>query len=192
MLPLPSVSFWFIRHGQTDYNAAGLTQGVLDIDLNETGKNQAKHAAPLLKERGITSIISSPMRRAKQTAEILNEVLHLPVTYETELREASFGDKEGQVALPWFPDWVAGNYTPENAESFNEVVERTNLALCHILSTKNAPVLIVAHGGILRVIRTLMELPREALIGNAIPLYCTPTSKGWQMREAEVVDRVKS
>lgn len=163
-------------------------QGVLDIDLNETGQNQAKEAAPLLKDRGITAIISSPMRRAKQTADIINKVLHLPVTYEAELREASFGDKEGQAASPWFPGWVAGNYTPANAESFDEVIERVDRVLCRVLAKQEEPVLIVAHGGILRAIRALMQLPREALTGNAVPLYCVPTAKGWNMREAESVD----
>lgn len=191
MTQLPDIPFWFIRHGQTDYNAAGLAQGASDIDLNEVGRAQAQQAAPLLVGRGIGSIICSPMRRAKQTAEVVNELLHLSVTYEAELREACFGDKEGQAAQQWFPDWVSGNYTPENAESFENVMERTRATLWRVLPDRKAPALIVAHGGILRAIRALMGLPKEALTGNAIPLYCEPTVKGWQISEAEAVGKIK-
>lgn len=192
MAQLPEISFWFIRHGQTDYNAAGLMQGVLDVDLNEVGRTQAHLAAPLLAGKGIGSMICSPMRRAKQTAEIVNELLQVPVTYEAELREASFGEKEGLSPQPWFPDWVAGNYTPENAESFADVMKRVQVALWRVLPGRKEPALIVAHGGILRAVRALMELPTEALTGNATPLYCEPTVKGWQISEPESVGKMKS
>lgn len=190
MAQLPEIPFWFLRHGQTDYNAAGLTQGILDVDLNEVGRTQARLAAPHLAGRGIGSIICSSMRRAKQTAEIVNELLHVPITYEAGLREASFAGKEGLSPQPWFPDWVAGHYTPENAESFADVMKRVQAALWQVLPDRKEPALIVAHGGVLRAIRALMGLPKEALTGNAIPLYCEPTATGWQISESESVDRV--
>lgn len=177
--------FWFIRHGQTDYNLAGLTQGSLEADLNETGRGQVERAGPFLKEVGLSAIVSSPMRRARQTADILNGFLHLPVSYEADLREAAFGDKEGEAAYPWFPQWVAERYTPENGESFASLYRRVEAVLCRVLSTRKEMPLIVAHGGVLRAMRDLMGLPKEAQSGNAIPLYCAPIAGQWQITSVE-------
>lgn len=180
-MKLPLTPFWFIRHGQTRYNLEGLAQGALDAELNETGRAQVERAGPLLQGRGLTSIISSPLRRTRETTEILNGFLHLPVHYEAGLREVSFGDKEGKEAQPWFPEWVAGRYTPENGESFIALKTRVGAALCQILSGQDRLPLIVAHGGVLRAIRDLMGLPKEESMGNAIPLHCVPTETGWQV-----------
>lgn len=188
MTTLPLIPFWFIRHGQTRYNQAGLVQGVLDVSLNDTGRDQAERAAPLLQGWGITAIISSPMRRARETADIINRFLHLPISDDAELREVSFGGKEGQPLEPWFPEWIEGRYTPENAESFAALRERVQAALCRILPAQEGPLLIVAHGGVFRAIRDLMGLPREALTGNAIPLYCAPEAGAWRMTVAETRD----
>lgn len=182
MVRLPEVPFWFIRHGQTDYNLAGLAQGVLDIDLNQTGRAQAEQAGPLLQGRGITEIICSPMRRARETADILNQFLNLSISYEPDLREASFGDQEGVPIHPWFPDWVDGRYTPPKGESFPALITRVEKALHQVLPSRKAPVLIVAHGGVLRAIRAIMGLPRDVRAVNAEPLYCEPTPQGWRVR----------
>lgn len=180
-MPLPLVPFWFIRHGQTDYNLAGLAQGILDIDLNEAGCQQVKQAGPLLKEKGLAAIVSSPLRRAVETTRILNDFLRLPISYEADLREVSFGDKEGQVAQPWFPEWVAGYYTPQNGESFASLRKRVEDVLSRVLSTRDGTLLIVAHGGVLRAMRDVMGLPKEARTENAVPLYCQPTAGKWQI-----------
>ena len=67
---LHPVAFWFLRHGETDWNARGWSQGNVDIPLNETGLAQARSAALLLRGKGIRSVISSPLSRAKVTAEL--------------------------------------------------------------------------------------------------------------------------
>lgn len=176
-MSLPRIPFWFLRHGETDYNAAGLSQGALDISLNATGRAQAQTAAPLLAGQGITTIISSPMQRTRETTDIVNEFLRLPVEYEPDLREVIFGGMEGKPLLPWFPEWLEGNYTPPNAESFAQVLSRIDHAMARIL--RPGPVLIVAHGGVFRALRDLMRLPKQGLTPNAIPLQCVPTEAGW-------------
>ncbi len=65
---LPARAFWFLRHGETDWNAQGLSQGSIDIPLNATGIAQAAAAAQTLRDRGIASIVSSPLSRARDTA----------------------------------------------------------------------------------------------------------------------------
>ena len=172
--------FWFLRHGETDYNAAGLSQGALDIQLNATGRAQAAIAGPSLAGQGITSIISSPMLRTRETTSIVNEFLNLPVSYEPDLREVIFGGMEGKPLQPWFPEWMEGRYTPEGAETFAALTSRTQAAMARVL-TLPGPVLIISHGGIFRALRDLMGLPREGLTPNAVPLYCEPALTGWRI-----------
>lgn len=183
-MTLPAIPFWFLRHGETDYNAAGLSQGALDISLNATGRAQASAAGPLLAGQGITTIISSPMQRTRETTDIVNEFLRLPVEYEPDLREVIFGGMEGKPLLPWFPEWLEGRYTPPNAESFAQVLARIDAAMTRTLRT--GPLLIVAHGGVFRALRDLMNLPKQGLTPNAVPLYCAPTDNGWQVTAAAV------
>ena len=79
--------FWYLRHGETDWNRRGLSQGSIDIPLNELGLAQAREAAQKLLHRGITSIVASPLSRARVTAEIVGDELGVDVTIEPDLRE---------------------------------------------------------------------------------------------------------
>ncbi|WBO59675.1 histidine phosphatase family protein [Acidocella sp. MX-AZ03] len=81
--------------------------------MNATGRAQAERAGPLLAGQEITAIIASPLQRARQTAEIINEFLRLPLSIEPDLREVAFGSMEGEPLLPWFPDWLEGRATPD-------------------------------------------------------------------------------
>src|ERR1019366_1585710 len=121
---LNAVPFWFLRHGETDWNAQGVSQGNVDIPLNPTGLAQARSAAERLRHRGIASIVASPLSRARVTAEIVGGRLALPVRIEDSLREVRFGVKEGQPMSDWFADWVGGKATPEGAESFPALRQR--------------------------------------------------------------------
>jgi probable phosphoglycerate mutase len=179
-LALPEIPFWFLRHGETDYNAKGLSQGAIDIALNQTGRDQARRAAPVLAGRGITAIFASPMLRTRETTDIVNETLRLQVISEPDLREVVFGGMEGKPLMPWFAEWMEGRSTPAGAESFAELLVRAERAMRRVLQHPG-PVLIVAHGGIFRGIRDLLGLPREGLTPNAMPLYCEPTPTGWRV-----------
>ncbi|MGE4482347.1 histidine phosphatase family protein [Acidocella sp.] len=180
-MALPRVPFWYLRHGETRYNAAGLSQGALDVELNATGRAQAERAGPFLAGRGITGIVSSPMLRTRETADIVNGFLRLGISYEPGLREVVFGGMEGKPLLPWFPEWLEGRYVPEGAESFAALTVRVETAMETVLAGRPGPVLIVAHGGVFRALRELMGLPREGVTRNAVPLYCEPGEHGWQI-----------
>jgi probable phosphoglycerate mutase len=161
-----------------------LSQGALDIALNANGRAQAAAAGPVLAEQGITAIVASPMLRTRETAAIVNEVLGLPVTYEPDLREVVFGGMEGKPLYPWYPEWLAGRYTPEGAEKFDEVSARVAAALARVLAGDGL-LLIVAHGGVFRVIRDLMGLGRaDGSTPNAVPIYCEPVGQGWRVVQA--------
>ena len=89
---LEPIPFWFLRHGETDWNAQGISQGNVDIPLNATGIAQARAAAQKLRNRGIATIVSSPLSRAKVTAEFVGEALGLSVAIDPDLREVGFGN----------------------------------------------------------------------------------------------------
>jgi probable phosphoglycerate mutase len=175
LTPLP---FWYLRHGQTDWNAQNLAQGRIEIPLNEAGLAQARVASPLLVGRGITTIISSPIGRARATAEIASEYLGLPVTFDPDLQEVDFGEMEGKPMLAqWFQDWIEGSYTPAGAETFMALRERASEAVNRAL-VHPAPVLIVAHGALFRALRADMGLEPNVRLANAIPQFCEPPAPG--------------
>ncbi len=183
MQTLAEIPFWFLRHGQTDWNAKDLSQGNVDIPLNAVGIQQAHDAAARLVGRGIVSIVCSPLSRAHDTAKIVAEKLALPITeIDERLREVSFGVQEGQEMGDWFADWVDGNFTPEGAESFPELRRRSVAAVNRVLRLP-APVLIVAHGAVFRALRAEMGLPPNVRTPNAVPFLCEPGSPQWTLRE---------
>ena len=167
-------AFWFLRHGETDWNAKNLAQGRVDIPLNAVGREQAQTAAGLLRNRGIRNIVASPLMRARDTAAAAAAVIGAPVQFDEGLQEVAFGDHEGQPMLAeWFGDWIAERYTPPGGESFVDLRDRAvgavNRALAH-----DAPVLIVAHGALFRALRSAMGLEPNIRTANGVPLFCEP------------------
>ncbi len=92
------MEIFVIRHGQTELNKKGLINGYLDNPLALEGIEQARNAALTL-PKNIKHIYSSSLARARQTAEILNEVLDVPLTLHDELKEVNFGILEGTPFL---------------------------------------------------------------------------------------------
>lgn len=166
-------AFWFLRHGETDWNARNLSQGNVDIPLNPVGAAQAKTAASLLKNRGIRTIVSSPLSRAHDTALEAAAVIGQPVLVDPELKEVAFGVQEGQPMATWFDQWVAGAFTPEGAETFAALRDRAVAATNRALA-REAAVLVVAHGALFRALRSAMGLPANVRTPNAVPLFCEP------------------
>lgn len=183
---LPPVGFWFLRHGETDWNAQGRSQGAVDVPLNANGEAQAGRAAGLLGATGIASIVASPLRRARRTAEIVAARLGLPVRYDPELREVAFAGREGQPIGTWYEDWIAGIATPPGAESFAELAGRAERAVTRALG-ETAPVLVVSHGAFFRALRLSMRLPADVPTPNAVPIFCAPPPpsrdhESWSLR----------
>jgi probable phosphoglycerate mutase len=176
MVPVPRlrpVPFWFLRHGETDWNAQGLSQGRTDIPLNSVGLAQARRAARTLEGSGIAAVVASPLSRARVTAEIAAEALGLPVSFDDDLREVNFGEQEGRPMGDWYDDWIAGTYTPERAEPFPVLLARAVLAVNRALE-RPAPVLVVAHGALFRALRLAFGLEPNVRTPNALPIRCEP------------------
>jgi broad specificity phosphatase PhoE len=164
-----------IRHGETDWNRDRRIQGATDIPLNDTGREQARATAALLRDRLNASlaatIVSSDLARARETAEIIAGELHLaaPRAYRG-LRERAYGEAEG-VGLDEFRERWGDSYTAEvpGAEPWPELRTRGIAALGravrdHRRATAPAAstLIVVSHGALIReMIRhaTADELP---------------------------------
>jgi probable phosphoglycerate mutase len=174
---LNPTAFWFLRHGETDWNAEGLSQGHTDIPLNAVGISQARRAALALVDRGIATIIASPLSRALRTAEIVAEALALPVATDAGLMEVGFGVEEGRPMGDWYDSWIEGSFTPEGAESFQALHDRA-VAAINRATAKPGPVLVVAHGALFRALRLALGHVPNVRTPNALPLWCEPPAVG--------------
>lgn len=157
---------WLIRHGETDWNREGLYQGQADIPLNELGLAQAQAAAEKLVQSSqlFSAIYSSPLRRARQTAEQTAARLSLPIKVDPRLQEINQGDWTGKnyrtiVAIFGDPlarpdDQTKADGARETVhsrapggESVAEVAERLTLAADDIARAHPGQVVLVfSHG----------------------------------------------
>ena len=140
------------RHGQTDWNVAGKIQGITDIELNETGVKQAETTREKLLNENIDVIISSPLKRARKTAEIIKGERNIPLIIDNGLKERCFGKFEGKTREEFDFDEIWNyklNKQYEDAESTGELFERVHGFLNKIKEEYNdKTVLLVTHGGI--------------------------------------------
>jgi broad specificity phosphatase PhoE len=145
---LKKIPFFFLRHGQTEWNRLHRLMGKKDIPLNELGIQQAHQAAQHLKDLSITHIVASPLLRAKQTAEIINEYLDLPLSFHEDLKECCWGVMEGVTIDQTidFHSWITTS-TPKGGESILLFQSRVIQALNTVLDP-NQSTLIVSHGGV--------------------------------------------
>ncbi|MEO8706235.1 MAG: histidine phosphatase family protein [Kofleriaceae bacterium] len=159
------------RHGRTEWNALGKLQGCTDIPLDETGRDQARALGAALTGEGIGAVWSSDLLRAKETASIVATVLELGEPHiDPELRERKFGVFEGLTrseCATRHPEawraWLARTVAPPDGEQVADAVARIHRVLHRLATTDGKPVLVVSHGGVMRL--WLMNV-----LGSTIPL----------------------
>jgi broad specificity phosphatase PhoE len=166
-----------LRHGQTDFNLAGRMQGHLDSLLTEGGREQAALVAPQLARLGPARLISSDLRRAIDTADVVGVACALPVKLDPRLRETHLGEWQGrsvtEVEAEWpgaIAEWRSDPaWTPPGGESRVDVVARARPVVDELDAEFDAPddldvtALLVAHGGLIAgLVSGLLELPTSA------------------------------
>jgi 2,3-bisphosphoglycerate-dependent phosphoglycerate mutase/probable phosphoglycerate mutase len=163
-----------LRHGQTDYNVDGRMQGHLDSHLTPTGHEQAAAAASVLAELAPDRLISSDLRRAVDTAELVGAACGLPVKYDPRLRETHLGCWQGRTVVEIdreHPGAIAAwrsdpAWAPPAGESRIAVAARSRPVVDELdaefadSGDRSETVLLVAHGGLIAgLVTCLMELP---------------------------------
>lgn len=149
---------YIIRHGKTEWNTIRKIQGHTDIPLNEEGRKMAEEAAGEYADVHFDVCYSSPLARAKETAEILLKGRDIPIIFDDRLKEMCFGIYEGFQnsfdhpecpinVIFWEPEKY--DFEIEGAESWDDLFSRTGEFLKEValpLVEQGKDVLIVGHG----------------------------------------------
>lgn len=171
----------FVRHGESVANAAGWLAGHRDARLTEKGERQARSVRrPLAATKAIRAF-TSDLSRARCTAEIALEGLDIPLVITPELRERGLGEWEGldkaklresgelHIALT-----LPGR--PPGGESLEDVATRA-MAFLDSVDDGSGPTLVIAHGGLIRVVLGLLDGMPDDEIGT------------WNIRNTEILIR---
>ena len=151
-----------LRHGQTSWNAEGRAQGQADIELDDTGHEQAAESAPHVAALGPVALWTSDLARARQTCAYLEKQTGLVATHDARLREFDVGVRQGLTLAEFaagFPDehaaWVRedAGLALEGAESTSEVAARMHAVLSDVLAAlaPGETGVVVTHGAALKV-----------------------------------------
>ena len=165
--------FYFIRHGQTDYNILRNTDKIdhpPHVSINETGREQAKTIEPLIAQLPIHVVCSSPLIRAQETKEIVTARLQIPHYAIEDLGECT--------SSIWLEMKQHGMYAPLPKEGdARAFIERTRRGIQHALSLPGTP-LIIAHGGVHWALCCLMGIDNhEWAIHNCCVVHFSVTQE---------------
>lgn len=152
-----------IRHGQTEWNVLGKYTGQIDIPLNETGRKQARQVAQMLRNTPPDVIVSSDLRRARETADLIADACHLTVITDPRLREINQGVWEGMqfedIKTQYAQEFAARDANPlavasPGGETVGQVQDRVLTAVSDLVEKHNGSrIAIVAHGLALALIK---------------------------------------
>jgi broad specificity phosphatase PhoE len=156
---------FFMRHGETEWNATARMQGQSDSPLSARGVEQSEANARLLATFGIEALYSSPLNRARRSAEIVGRHLNLSVRYDDRIKEWNCGDWTGylydEVKVKWVEEWVAFeadhyHYRGPNCENYPDMIERSAPFVEELLKDPARNIAIVSHGIIGRVMVSML------------------------------------
>ncbi len=182
-----------VRHGETDWNAQHRWQGHSDTALNEAGRDQARRLADELEP--VDALYSSDLARASETAGIIAERLGLDVRLDPRLRERGFGSWEGRTAEEIeasFPDeqrrWREGiGAGAHDAEQFEAFAARVGSFVEEIVPQHpGEDVLVVSHGGAIRVVHALATGLDYVRDHRSIPAVANCSVSRFAVREGKL------
>jgi probable phosphoglycerate mutase len=140
-----------IRHGITDWNMQRRVQGITDISLNDTGRQQAHALGERLKAEQWDIVYASDLSRAVETAEIVGRALNLPIQTDQRLREMYCGEIEGTTVEDrisrWGGDWESLSLGIEEEHS----ISGRGISFIDDVRANypNKKVIVVSHGALL-------------------------------------------
>ncbi len=155
------MNWYFLRHGQINSNLNKVYSGRSDEPLNARGIEQANQAVELIKSKGITRVISSPLPRAGQTATILASAIGLKVDFDPAFNEMKFGAWEGKsekaIQQQYPLEWALWNSSPHqlklpDRETLQQLQQRVVERMHHLSAAGQADnILVVSHVAVIRV-----------------------------------------
>jgi len=155
--------FYFIRHGETDFNKEKRYTGLFDIPLNKKGIQQVKESLHLLNEQNISVIYSSPLKRALETANIISQYLKIPIIVVNSFKERNFGILQTKKKLSYKKRYFYRGQTlyehqRNTVKGFNKINSKNNI-------------LIVAHSGTYKALhKHILHTSIFKTVNNAFPI----------------------
>ncbi len=150
-----------VRHGQTEWAQLGRHTGRTDIELTEQGRAEATAARATLQHLTFSAVFSSPLQRARETAEIVG--LTPEISLDDRLLEWDYGSAEGQRTIDMrerIPDWSVFTHPETTAETVDDVGARIDDFINEALRGMRGDVAVFAHGHLLAVfIARWLQLP---------------------------------
>lgn len=144
---------WIVRHGETEWSRSGQHTGTTDLELTETGEQEARALGARLGDVGFSMVLTSPARRARHTAELAGFTGPMLVT-DADLSEMRYGAAEGRTTAEMRgenPGWVVWDGVSDGAESLDQAAERMG-PLVQRLQAADGRVLVIGHGHASRVL----------------------------------------
>lgn len=182
------MNIYLVRHGETDWNKEGKIQGSEDIPLNAYGVELAEITSEKMKDIPVEVIFSSPLLRARKTAEIMKRDREIPIMIDDRLREMGFGSYEGTLVKKAVEDEnnalhnfisAPGLYQAEDGENFSDVIERARSFIMEVLlpaQNQYENVMLTAHGAFIRCfLRCIEERPLSEFWGGIPQRNCAVT-----------------
>lgn len=198
MILTMNTSICLIRHGETAWNAVRRLQGWQDIELNDTGLQQAhalqRHLSSPAFDMRVDAVFSSDLRRASETARVACRHWELPVQLDAGLRERGFGTLEGQ---PWDAAGRHGPDQPDNTVDIDYAVDggeslrqfQTRVLDCFERLASAHPgqgLLVVAHGGVIDMVwrrlnkQALNARRAHSILNTSLNYFSIDTDLNWK------------
>ena len=164
-----------MRHGQTENNLDRLISGQMDIPLTRLGLAQAQGAAETLRGESFDALVSSPLKRAMDTARIIGEATGHEVVANPDLMERDWGVHAGRPVGS-----VRIEDDAEGGETFDQYIDRVSRGFN--AAFRLGEVAIVGHAGIFRELRLALGVEmNERRVPNATPILFERGDDGWRM-----------
>ena len=160
------VTFYFVRHGESEANLARKFAGRSDSPLTERGRTQAEAVAEVLAQIPFDRIVTSPLSRCRDTAVIIARRQQVPVELEPDLMEIDVGEKTGSAfdEIRGLPEWNDEGFVAwRGGETLEQVLSRAHGVIARIAAeSPGRRILVVGHGGVTRILMShfLGLLPR--------------------------------
>ena len=183
------MKIYFVRHGETDWNKERKIQGQVDIPLNEFGRHLARETAKGLRDVPFDVCFTSPLGRARETAEIILQGRDVPILEDKRILEMNFGVLEGKCcskegwdvpdSFQMFFDDPVHYQAPEGGEDFQAVRERTGDLLNWLFAQeqyRDSTVLVTTHGAAMAgLLNNLKKKPLAEYWGVGVHKNCGVT-----------------
>ena len=183
------MKIYFVRHGETDWNKERKIQGQVDIPLNEFGRHLARETAKGLRDVPFDVCFTSPLERARETAQIILQGRDVPILEDKRILEMNFGVLEGKCcskegwdvpdSFQMFFDDPVHYQAPEGGEDFQAVRERTGDFLNWLFAQeqyRDSTVLVTTHGAAMAgLLNNLKKKPLAEYWGVGVHKNCGVT-----------------